>query len=236
VSRLRLSCAVVAGTLLLGAGPALAAGPYPPPSKGTGHVEPSRIHVGECAVFSGDGFADRTTVSISDNGTSRGTAVTNDEGEFSKQLCYPQGSQLGRHDLAGSGTGSEGDQLTVYAVLIVQGGPGGSSDSAVEGTTSGSGTGSGTGTGTGGGNQATVDEGSAVTNPDSAATTGGSSSGTSGATDASSSSGVFGSGLIAIPALGIGIALAALLLLLLYKRRRDNGRDEPDVPLDVQLA
>lgn len=218
VRRLRFSAAVLAGTLLL-SGSALAAGPYPPPSKGTGHVEPSRIRVGECAVFSGDGFAPLTTVAVSDNGASRGTATSNLDGEFSKQLCYGSNAKRGRHNLAGSGAGSDGSALTVYAVLIVEGvqqsasnpgtAPGGAAGSAAGGTTGDSAVPSIITGGTTGAVEAPVpvDGGSEPT-----------------ASPAAENS---GTRLLLLGLTGLGLAFLASLLLLLIARRRRRDDDAP---------
>ena len=219
MKRLRLMVAAVAGLALLGTGVAHAAGPYPPPSKGTGHVEPSRIKVGECAVFSGDGFAPLTAVAVSDDGTAAGTTTTNTNGEFSKRLCYGSDAQRGRHDLGGSGTGSDGQPLTVYAVLIVEG----VSQSA--------------------GNPATQQGGQAASgnSNSNSSSTGGSqavpvSGGTSdaavgapadGASSPTSPAGAENSGtrLLLLGAAALGFAFLASLLLLLLARRRRRPQD-----------
>jgi hypothetical protein len=205
--------AAAAGLALLGTGVAQAAGPYPPPSKGTGHVEPSRIKVGECAVFSGDGFAPATVVAVSDNGASRGTATTNEDGEFSKQLCYPSNAQRGRHDLVGSGTGSDGQPLSVYAMLIVEGV---SQSAGNPGTHPG-----GAPNGNPGGGPHEVN-GGAVEGPP--ASDGGSSP--------SAPVGSENSGtrllLLGVAALGFAF-LASLLLLLLARRRNRRGEDDPSL-------
>jgi hypothetical protein len=153
VSRLRLvAAAVVGGLVLLGASTATAAGPYPPPSKGSGHVEPSRIRVGECAVFSGDGFAPATPVSVTDNGEPRGTTTSRADGTFSIRLCYSSNARRGRHDLVGTGAGAGGGTLSVSAVLIVEGvrqtpTTVGNNGGAVSGEGVGGGNGTGGGTG-----------------------------------------------------------------------------------------
>lgn len=237
MSHLRAVVAALAGTLLLG-GTALAAGPYPPPSKGTGHVEPSRIKVGQCAVFSGDGFRPLTPIAVSDNGASAGTTSTDANGEFSKRLCYPSNAQRGRHNLAGSGTGSDGAPLTVHAMLIVEGvrqsasnpstqpggspatGPGGTRGNS--GATSGGTTG-GTTSGTTGDPQApgivTGQDGGAVQAPPPL--DGGLASPGKGADDNS------GTRLLALALGGLGLLFLASLLLLLLARRRNKRDDEP---------
>jgi hypothetical protein len=215
--RLRLMVAAAAGLALLGTGVATAAGPYPPPSKGTGQVVPSKIKVGECAVFSGDGFAPFTTVTITDNGEPAGTATTNANGEFSKELCYTSDAKKGRHDLAGSGTGADGDPLTVYAVLIVQGVNQSASNPA---TQSGGQAASGDSSGRSdavpvAGGTSDAAQGPGAGSPGSPATT----------------VGVENSGtrLLLLGLTGLGFAfLASLLLLLLARRRRRNEEDGPD--------
>jgi hypothetical protein len=215
--RLRLMVAAAAGLALLGTGVATAAGPYPPPSKGTGRVDPSHIKAGECAVFSGDGFAPATSVAISDNGVSRGTTTTTASGTFSIQLCYATNATKGQHQLSGSGTGADGNPLTVYATLIVEG----VRQSAA--------------------NPATQTGGQAA----SAGSTGGSSpviGGTSGAVGAPADGGSSpaspagsqssGTRLLALGLSAVGFAfLASLLLLLLARRRRrpQNGPSDPSL-------
>jgi hypothetical protein len=222
VRRVRVSLTIVAGLLSLGlVTPALAAGPYPPPPQGTGRVDPSRIKVGQCAVFSGDGFMPATTVTVRDNGVVRGTTLTTSAGTFSFQLCYSSESQKGRHDLAGSGTGADGAPLTVYAVLIVQGvNQSRSNPSTRSGGQAASGTTGDSATSTG----ATVESGStgAVQLPPAEAPANGS---TVPAGEENS-----GARLIILGLTGLGFAfLASLLLLLLARRRR---RREDDQPLD----
>jgi hypothetical protein len=201
--------AAAASLALLGTGVAQAAGPYPPPSKGTGHVEPSRIKIGECAVFSGDGFAPLTTVAVSDNGAARGTATTNANGEFSKQLCYPSGSKRGRHDLAGSGTGSDGQPLTVYAVLIVEG---------VSQSAGNPGTHAGGGPNQSSGATPTEVNGGAAEAPP--ATDGGTSS------TAPVGSENSGTRLLLLGVAALGFAFLASQLLLLLARRRNRREDD----------
>jgi hypothetical protein len=217
VSRLWLSGALVASTLLLGAGPALAAGPYPPPSKGTGHVDPSKIKAGECAVFSGDGFFPFKSVAVSDNGEARGSATTDVNGEFSKQLCYASNAKRGRHNLAGSGTGSFGDPLTVYAVLIVQGvSQSASNPSTHQGGAAAS-------TGTTGGSSATVVSGGtsgAVQAPPAVEVPAGSASPVASANS--------GTRLIMFGVTCLLLAfLMSMLLLLIARRRRRSENDAP---------
>jgi len=218
VSRLRLALVVLSGALLLSSSVALAAGPYPPPSKGTGQVEPSKIKVGECAVFSGDGFAPFTAVAISDNGEAAGTATTNGDGTFSHQLCYESDAKKGRHDLAGSGTGADGQPLTVYAVLVVQGVNQSANNPATQpggqaATSDGTGGSSPVIGGTSGAVGAPVDGGSSP-----AAPVGSESSGTR---------------LLALGLSSVGFAFLASLLLLLLARRRRRPDDNP--PFDSSL-
>lgn len=121
MKRLRLLAAAFGVVALLFPSAVNAAGPYPPPSQGSGRVDPSRIQAGQCAVFSGDGFAPATTVAITDNGVSRGTTITTSSGTFSIRLCYATNAKRGRHNLAGTGMGAGGSTLTVTAFLIVEG-------------------------------------------------------------------------------------------------------------------
>jgi hypothetical protein len=100
---------------------ALAAGPYPPPTTGAGTVTPSRIQAGECAVFSGDGFASTTQVTVTDEGEPRGTALTDRNGRFSKELCYGADAKTGEHTLMGTGQGAEpaaASRTTALSALV----------------------------------------------------------------------------------------------------------------------
>lgn len=218
VKRLRLLAAAVGAVALLGPSVAQAAGPYPPPSKGTGRVEPSRIKVGECAVFSGDGFAPVTSVAVSDNGSARGTATTDVAGEFSKRLCYGSDARRGRHDLAGSGTGSDGSPLTVYAVLIVEG----INQSASNPGTQPGGAAASSGDTTGG----------SVIVPVAGGTTGGVEAPVAegGSTGSTVPAGTENSGtrllLIGLAALGFAFLASLLLLLIARRRRRKDGEEE----------
>jgi hypothetical protein len=89
--------------LALTAAPVAFAGDYPPNSDAEGSVEPSRIHAGQCATFSGKGFSPDVTIDVTDNGESRGTATANHAGKFSKRLCYPADTPAGEHVLRGTG-------------------------------------------------------------------------------------------------------------------------------------
>jgi hypothetical protein len=210
---------MVAGLLSLGlAAPALAAGPYPPPPKGTGRVDPSRIKVGECATFSGDGFQGTTPVTISDNGVVRGSTTTTGSGTFSYTLCYTSDAQKGRHDLAGSGTGADRNPLTVYAVLIVQG----TQQSAGNPTTRSGGSASAT-TGDAGGSTTDPTVVSGTTGAIQAPVAGGTSGGTAVPVGAENS----GTRLILLALTGLGFAVLASLLLLLLARRRRRRDDDP---------
>jgi hypothetical protein len=221
VKRLRLMVAAAAGLALLGTGVAAAAGPYPPPSKGTGQVVPSRIKVGECAVFSGDGFAPVSEVTVRDNGVVAGTATTNTDGEFSKQLCYGSDAQRGRHDLAGSGTGSDGQPLTVYAVLIVQG----VNQSAGNPNTQPGGQ-AASGDSTGGSDAVPVSGGTS----DAAQGPGPGSPGSPATNVGVESS---GTRLLLLGLTGLGFAFLASLILLLLARRRRRTEDEGPGGLDL---
>lgn len=119
--------AVVCALLLLGVGllsafqPARAAGPYPPPSTGHGWVDPSHVKVGECVIFSGDGFAPGALVEIRDNGKPVGVTHAGPDGVFHFKVCFAFGDARGRHVLTGTGLGADGRPLTVSAVVIVEG-------------------------------------------------------------------------------------------------------------------
>lgn len=220
--RLRVSLAMVAGLVSFGlVAPAMAAGPYPPPPKGTGRVDPSRIAVGECATFSGDGFKPRTAVAVSDNGAARGTTTTTDQGTFSMRLCYTSDAQKGRHDLAGSGTGANDSPLTVYAVLTVTG----VRQSAGNPQTQSGGAPSSSSSTTGGATSTTTEpeavQGTTGAMQESPAVTEGSPVVPAGTENS-------GTRLIMLGITGLGFAFLASLLLLLIARRR-RRREEGDL-------
>lgn len=234
VKRLRLMSAAVAGLALLGTGVAQAAGPYPPPSKGTGHVNPSRIKVGECTVFSGDGFAPLSSVAVSDNGSARGSARADSSGAFSIRLCYTTNDTRGRHDLAGSGTGSDLSPLTVTAVLIVEGvrqSPG--NHSTVPGGQPA------TGPGSAGGTAGRSGSTGAAAAPGTVTPQGASGSSSAGSADdvvagnpilpvGGSNSGLR---LVLLVLTSLGFALATCFALLLLARRRPAREDDSSAAL-----
>lgn len=86
------------------------------PAQGNGRVSASRINPGDCVTFSGDGFAPGSSVSITDNGTSVGTATANAAGTFSTQVCI---SVLGNHVLRGTGQTIGGTSRVVSARVVV---------------------------------------------------------------------------------------------------------------------
>lgn len=222
--------AVAVFAVLASGGNAFAAGPYPPPSKGTGTVTPSRIQVGECAVFSGDGFLPLSAVAVADNGAARGTTTARTDGTFSMRLCYATDADRGRHDLTGSGTGADGQPLTVYAMLIVEG----VQQSAANPVTRPGGAASGRAGGAAGGSRdrtpvndlTTLAAVNAVDAPDGSAP------------KLSTGRRVFGVDTSAAPtSLGVGavglvtVFLGSLLLLLIARRRRsDDKRSAVPVP------
>ena len=102
--------------------PIAAAASYPPPSDNNGTVTPSRIQAGECAVFSGGGFEPLSAVAVTDNNESRGTAQTDEQGSFAKELCYDVTTPAGQHHLKGTGDkAGNGGRRTVTAELFVEG-------------------------------------------------------------------------------------------------------------------
>ncbi len=118
----RAAVAVIAVMACLFAAPVWAGqGPYPPPSQGSAEVSPSRIAAGECTAFSGSGFALGSTVSIADDGESRGTAPVDADGRFRTQVCFAVDARVGVHDLSASGQRSDDSALTVSASVTVTG-------------------------------------------------------------------------------------------------------------------
>jgi hypothetical protein len=119
IVRARLVISALVGLVALLSGPAaLAAGPYPPPSSGSGSVTPSRIQHGECATFTGNGFTPGEPITITDNGTRIGVAVADSQGRFSYRYCPGFEAKTGRHVLGARGTVSG---LYVTAVVIITG-------------------------------------------------------------------------------------------------------------------
>lgn len=130
--------------LLLAPGSALAAGPYPPPDEGSGHVDDSRVQAGGCVTFSGDGFAAFTTITVKDNGEFVGTTTTNAFGEFSMEVCFDADARTGRHVLTGTGTAADGSgSITVSAVVFIEGVSERPGDGDGEGNGDGNGNGNG---------------------------------------------------------------------------------------------
>jgi hypothetical protein len=119
VVRARLVVSALGALLVLLSGTAaLAAGPYPPPSSGSGAVTPSRIQHGECATFTGDGFTPGETITITDDGTRIGVAVADSQGRFSFRYCASSEARTGRHVLGARGSVSG---MYVTAVLVITG-------------------------------------------------------------------------------------------------------------------
>lgn len=108
--------------LALLTGPGALAADYPPPSDDQGTVTPSRIHAGECAVFSGGKFVPGSDVAVTDDKEPRGSATADGDGRFEKQLCYDADTPPGKHVLKGTGdaAGSNG-RRTVTATLTIEG-------------------------------------------------------------------------------------------------------------------
>src|SRR5688500_9406249 len=62
---------------------------YPPkPSTGEGSVDKTRVAVGDCVKFSGDGFLKNSSVSISDNGSPQPAAKATGAGDFKTKVCF----------------------------------------------------------------------------------------------------------------------------------------------------
>lgn len=218
---------IVVLVLFLG-GAAFAANPYPPPASGSARVDPSRIRVGECAVFSGDGFASESAVAVDDNGVAAGTARADARGRFSKQLCYGADARRGRHVLTGTGTAPGNQPLSVSAVLIVEGvrqnagGPSGSSGGSVaEGESGSSGNKAPDGS-AGPGGVVGINEPGAVSGP---GVPPGSNAGTPVEGD---NVGLWriGAGLLGLL---VAMALSWWLLLLARRRKRDDDKGNPSM-------
>lgn len=120
-SRRALAPGVVLLLLLGLSGPALAAGPYPPPSAGSASVTPSRIKAGQCTTFSGDGFAAGAAVAVADDGVSAGSTAADRRGAFRLRLCYGTSARTGQHVISGSGQSPRATAMTVSAVLTITG-------------------------------------------------------------------------------------------------------------------
>ncbi|HUR13617.1 MAG TPA: hypothetical protein VM097_03900 [Mycobacteriales bacterium] len=143
--RARLVVGLLLALLALLGGPAaLAAGPYPPPSSGSGQVDPSRIRHGECATFTGDGFTPGEPITITDNGTPIGTVVADSQGRFSYRYCPTSSARPGRHVLGARGSVSG---MYVTAVVIITGVKQSASQPAAAQGTNGGGAGAGVGRG-----------------------------------------------------------------------------------------
>lgn len=114
--------AMCAGALLLlTPAAAYAAGPYPPPADEHAEVDDTRVEAGECVIFSGGGFEPGTEVTIRDNGKVVGTTRADDRGEFRFEVCFEVDAKPGRHTLAVTGLGADGQPLTLTATVFVTG-------------------------------------------------------------------------------------------------------------------
>jgi LPXTG-motif cell wall-anchored protein len=105
-------------TLFLGTALATAASAQYPPQAANGRVTKSTVGPGGCVTFSGDGFAPGSTVTVTDNNATVGTATASVTGTFSLQVC-PQ--VLGVHILRGTGkTPTGATRVVVAQVRVVQ--------------------------------------------------------------------------------------------------------------------
>lgn len=199
------------------AGPASAAGPYPPPSSVTAQADPDRVAPGECTTFSGTGFNRLSQLALDDDGASRGTTTTDLDGSFSTQICFSSDAKRGKHVLGATGPTSAGTQTASAVVRVV-----GVSQSATQGSSTGQ---AGTGSAPGASGPGTTAAGRDLPSlPRTDGSLGGSRRALAG--DASSSSFLDGlSALLLSLVSALGLALLALLLLIAERRHRRRRED-----------
>ena len=101
--------------------------PYPPVA-GTSSATPDRLSLGDCTDFTGDGFATTSTVSLTDNGATSGSVVSDASGVFHQRRCFDAGTPCGAHELGAAGHHPDGSALSdsalVTMVCLVQKAPG----------------------------------------------------------------------------------------------------------------
>lgn len=92
---------------------------YPPkPSTGEGTVDRTRVAVGDCVKFEGDGFLKNSSVNISDNGAPQPAVKATGTGSFKTKVCFNSSASIGDHVLEGRGL-TEGDDQCATRERIV---------------------------------------------------------------------------------------------------------------------
>lgn len=114
----------LAGVFLL-ALPAMAQ--YPPAEGPTGTVSTTSLVAGGTLTVTGDGWLPESTVSLAIvftgadlGGADLGTALVDDDGEFSTTVTIPSDTPAGTQTLRLSGTGADGAARTVDITVTVQ--------------------------------------------------------------------------------------------------------------------
>lgn len=102
--------------------------PYPP-LVSTSSATPQRLSIGDCTAFTGSGFAPASAVTLTDNGASFGSVVSDAGGAFRLQRCFSGTSVCGAHALAADGLRTDSsavsDSALVTMICAVQQEPGG---------------------------------------------------------------------------------------------------------------
>lgn len=92
-----------------------------PPTVGTGNVNRSTVKKCQCVIFSGDGFAPGSPVTITDNGRFVARVTADRRGTFRHRVCFDEKRAEGRHDLLATGTNPSGGAHEVRATVFVRG-------------------------------------------------------------------------------------------------------------------
>ena len=103
--------------------------PYPP-LVATSSATPDRLSLGDCTDFTGDGFAPASPISLTDNGTSFGSVVSDAGGAFRLRRCFDGAAPCGAHELVAQGQRPDSSLLSdtalVTMICVVQKAPPGS--------------------------------------------------------------------------------------------------------------
>lgn len=117
----RLRAVALLSTLLWLLVPGTAAYAQYPPTAGNGEVNRSTVKRCQCVLFSGDGFAPGSQVTITDNGVFVARVVADGRGRFRHRVCWDERQGEGRHDLLASGANVSGGTHEARASVIVRG-------------------------------------------------------------------------------------------------------------------
>ena len=92
-----------------------------PPTVGNGNVNRSTVKKCQCVMFSGDGFAPGSQLTITDNGVFVAQVTADHRGSFRHRVCFDERRAEGRHDLLATGTNRAGGPHEVRSTVFVNG-------------------------------------------------------------------------------------------------------------------